>query len=148
MTATPARTQSRWPMVHVCQFLTLVISSFPSLIIQFFFFHILHVPGISKHLLSIQCLAHDYNAFLELHPSFFYVKDQATQRILLRGRSHHGLYLVPCLVSSASLPSHAALSSITASGDLWHYWLGHPSSSVIVSVIRSNKLACMPVVLE
>jgi hypothetical protein len=33
--------------------------------------HILHVPGISKHLLSIQHLAHDNNVFVELHPSFF-----------------------------------------------------------------------------
>jgi hypothetical protein len=106
--------------------------------------HILHVPGISKHLLSIQRLAHDNNAFVELHPSFFCIKDQKTQRILMRGRSHHGLYPVPCPVSSTSLPSCAALSSVTTFADLWHCRLGHPSSIVVESVIRSNKLACAP----
>jgi hypothetical protein len=37
--------------------------------------HILHVPGISKHLLSIQRLAHDNKAFVEIHPSFFCIKE-------------------------------------------------------------------------
>jgi hypothetical protein len=99
---------------------------------------VLHVTSISKH------LAHDNNALVKLHLSFFCIKDQATRRILLRGRSHHGLYPMPCPVSFSSLPSHGALSSVTASADLWHYRLGHPSSSVIESVIRSNKLACAP----
>jgi hypothetical protein len=101
--------------------------------------HILHVPGISKHLLSIQHLVHDNNAFVELHSSLFCMNDQATQRILLHGRSCHSLYPVPCPVSSASLPSHAALSSVTTSADLWHCRLGHPSSSVVELVIRSNN---------
>jgi hypothetical protein len=89
-------------------------------------------------------LAHDNKAFVELHPSFFCIKDQATRRTLLCGRSGYGLYLVPCPVSHASFPSHAALSSVTTSADLWHCRLGHPSSSVVESVIRSNKLACAP----
>jgi hypothetical protein len=41
-------------------------------------------------------------------------------------------------------PSHVALSSVTTSADLWHCRLGHPSSSVVESVIRFNKLACAP----
>jgi hypothetical protein len=80
--------------------------------------NVLHVPGLSKHLLSAQKLAHDNNAFVELHLSFFCVKDQATQRILLHGRSRNGLYPVPCPVSSSCSPSRAALSSVTASADL------------------------------
>jgi hypothetical protein len=37
--------------------------------------NVLHVLGLSKHLLSAQKLAHDNNAFVELHSSFFCVKD-------------------------------------------------------------------------
>jgi hypothetical protein len=50
--------------------------------------NILHVPGLSKHLLSIQKLAHDNHAFVELHPSFFCIKDQETTS----GRTHDDEY--------------------------------------------------------
>jgi hypothetical protein len=74
----------------------------------------------------------------------FCVKDQATQRVLLHGRSHNGLYLVPCPISSLGSSNHVAFSSVTASADLWHRRLGHPSSSIIESVIRFNNLARAP----
>jgi hypothetical protein len=107
--------------------------------------NILHVPGLSKHLLSMQKLAHDNHAFVELHPSFFYVKDQTTRRVLLHGRSRNRLYPVSCPTSSSSASScPVAYSSVTVSGDLWHSRLGHPSSSVVESIIRPNKLACAP----
>jgi hypothetical protein len=105
----------------------------------------LHVPGLSKYLLSVQKLAHDNHAFVELHPSFFCLKDQATRRVLLHGRSRNGLYLVPCSTPSSSASSRPTVySSVTVSGDLWHSKLRHPSSSVVESIIRSNKLACVP----
>jgi hypothetical protein len=106
--------------------------------------NVLHVPGLSKHLLSAQKLAHDNDAFVELHSSFFCVKDQATRRVLLHGRSHNGLYPVRCPVSPSLSSSRAALSSLIASANLWHRRLGHPSSSIVESVVRSNKLACAP----
>lgn len=106
--------------------------------------NVLHVPNLHKNLLSVQKLALDNNAFIEFHPHFFLIKDQATRKTLLRGRSHNGLYPVPI---SSSPPDHAALSSVTAraaSVHLWHYRLGHPSSSIVQSVISSNKLASTP----
>jgi hypothetical protein len=45
--------------------------------------NILHAPSISKNLLSVHKLASDNNAFIELHPKFFYVNDQVTRRVLL-----------------------------------------------------------------
>jgi hypothetical protein len=102
------------------------------------------MPNLHKNLLSVQKLALDNNAFIEFHPHFFLIKDQATRKTLLRGRSHNGLYPVPI---SSSPPDHAALSSVTAraaSVHLWHYRLGHPSSSIVQSVISSNKLASTP----
>jgi hypothetical protein len=80
--------------------------------------NILHVSVLSKHLLSAQNLARDNNAFMELQPSFFCVKDHATQRIFLHGRSHNGLYPVSCPVLPSLLSSRASLSSITASADM------------------------------
>lgn len=82
------------------------------------------MPNLHKNLLSVQKLALDNNVFIEFHPHFFLIKDQATRKTLLRGRSHNGLYPVPI---SSSPPDHAALSSVTAraaSVHLWHYRLG------------------------
>jgi hypothetical protein len=62
----------------------------------------LHVPSASKNLLSTHKIALDNNAFVEFHPSFFLIKDQATQEILFRGPCHGGLYpLVPVSMESS-----------------------------------------------
>jgi hypothetical protein len=42
--------------------------------------NVLHVPHISKHLMSVHKLVSDNNAFAEFHPDFFCVKDKATKR--------------------------------------------------------------------
>ena len=58
--------------------------------------NILHVPSSSMNLLSAHKVALDNNAFIEIHPFFFLIKDQATQQIMFRGPCHGGLYpLVP-----------------------------------------------------
>jgi hypothetical protein len=53
--------------------------------------NILHVPDITKNLLSISQLNHDNVVTVEFTPHCF-VKDQATQQILLRGTLLNGLY--------------------------------------------------------
>jgi uncharacterized membrane protein YgcG len=68
--------------------------------------HILHVPQINKHLLSVRKLVLDNNAFVEFHPNCFFVKDRITKTILLRGGCKHGLYTLP-----SSSPSQALLST-------------------------------------
>jgi hypothetical protein len=63
--------------------------------------NILHVPDASMSLLSAHKIALDNNAFMEIHPFLFLIKDQATKKIVFRGPCHGVLYpLVP--VSSAS----------------------------------------------
>jgi hypothetical protein len=58
--------------------------------------NILHFPSASKNLLSVNKLAMDNNVFLEFHPYFFLIKDQATIRIMFKGPYYGGLYpLVP-----------------------------------------------------
>jgi hypothetical protein len=57
--------------------------------------NILFAPKINKHLISVRKLVVDNNAFVEFHPSFFLVKDQATKHLLLKGRCRNGLYTLP-----------------------------------------------------
>jgi len=47
--------------------------------------NVLHVPSASKNLVSAHRLVKDNNAFLELHPRHFSLKDQATRTTLLEG---------------------------------------------------------------
>jgi hypothetical protein len=103
--------------------------------------NVLHVPHISKNLLSVHKLTYDNRAFAEIYPDIFYLKDQATRKVLLRARSRGGLYPVSGYSSSSN---RRALSGVKIPSDLWHRRLGHPSSSVIESVISKNKLACTP----
>ena len=43
---------------------------------------ILHVPSAAKSLLSVHRIALDNHVFLEFHPFFFLIKDQATKKVL------------------------------------------------------------------
>jgi hypothetical protein len=54
--------------------------------------HVLHVPQATKSLVSASKLVSDNNSFVEIHPKFFAIKDQATGKTLLHGVSKKGLY--------------------------------------------------------
>jgi histone deacetylase 1/2 len=45
--------------------------------------NVLYAPEANKNLIFIHHFTSDNNAFLEFHPDFFLVKDQATKRVLL-----------------------------------------------------------------
>lgn len=57
--------------------------------------NVLHVSDTKKNLISAYRLMLDNHAFIELHPSFFLIKDQATKMPLLRGRCRAGLCPLP-----------------------------------------------------
>jgi hypothetical protein len=40
--------------------------------------NVLHVPKITKNLLSVQKFTYDNNVYMEFHPSCFFVKDRMT----------------------------------------------------------------------
>ena len=104
--------------------------------------NILHVPSASKNLLSVHKLTHDNDVFLEFHPFFFLIKDQATRRTLFKGPCHGGLYpLVPFSTGSSS--KHAFLT-IKPSSSTWHCRLGHPPSFVVQQVLRKHTLSHSP----
>jgi hypothetical protein len=54
--------------------------------------NVLHVPSVTKNLLSARKLTIDNNAFIEFHPNNVFVKDMDTRAILLSGHSRGGLY--------------------------------------------------------
>lgn len=70
--------------------------------------NILHVPHINKHLLSAHKLVSDNDVFIEFHADAFFVKDKATKKTLLLGRSKGGLYPVPFSRSTSTTPHHAS----------------------------------------
>jgi hypothetical protein len=98
--------------------------------------HILHVPQATKSLVSASKLVFDNNSYVEIHPKFFALKDQATGRTLLHGKSSNGLYPL----NGATSPSKQVLSTSTPSSARWHARLGHPSSSVVQQILSSNKI--------
>jgi histone deacetylase 1/2 len=77
--------------------------------------------------------------FIEFHPFFFLIKDQATRKIIHRGRYVGGLYpLISLLVSSQS--SKHACDAAKPSQARWHSRLGHPSSAIVRQIVSKNKL--------
>jgi histone deacetylase 1/2 len=95
---------------------------------------VLYVPKANKNLVSVHRLTSDNHAFLEFHPNHFFVKDQATKKVLLRGECKGGLYPLK------SLPNKHAFAAIKSSSSRWHSRLGHPSSAVVQQVLSKNKL--------
>ena len=75
--------------------------------------HLLHVPSITKNLLSVSRFAKDNSMYFEFFPNFCYVKDRASKEILMVGRVKNGFYVFDdfALLSSAkplSIPSSTA----------------------------------------
>jgi hypothetical protein len=101
--------------------------------------NVLHVPDISKHLLSVHKFTQDNDVFFEFHPTYFSIKDRQTKRRLLEGQSKNGLYPLPS--SAVNHLKHALLSRPITRVD-WHARLGHPSSQVVNSILHVNNISC------
>jgi histone deacetylase 1/2 len=102
---------------------------------------ILHVPHIHKNLLSVYRLVSDNDVFVEFHCHFFCVKDKATEKIVLHGRSHGELYPIPFDKASSSF-SRQASASVKVSSSQWHQHLGHPSNNVVHNIVKTHELTC------
>ena len=89
---------------------------------------ILHVPNADKNLLYVHRIALDNHVFLEFHPYFFLIKDQATKNILYRGRCVRGLY---SLIPELRRLNKQACGAIKLSSTRWHDRLGHASFSLV-----------------
>ncbi|XP_078442929.1 uncharacterized protein LOC144712509 [Wolffia australiana] len=72
---------------------------------------IMHVPEITKNLLSVRKLTLDNNVYIEFHKSCCLVKDEVTHRTLLTGTIKNGLYyLGPEEWNKAALIGEKALT--------------------------------------
>ncbi|CAA0809936.1 Unknown protein [Striga hermonthica] len=102
--------------------------------------NVLHVPNISKHLLSVHKLARDNNVVFEFHPYHFLIKDRATKQVLLDGRCEPGLYPIN---PSAVVSSKQAFVGVKASPNQWNARFGHPSTPVVKYILRLHNLPCV-----
>jgi histone deacetylase 1/2 len=103
--------------------------------------NILHVPNITKNLLSAHKLSKDNSVFIEIHPFHFIVKDRDSRRRVLQGKcDSSGLYPIhPSRINAGKCAMFSA-SSATTSKEQWHRRLGHPSLQVVNSILRINNL--------
>ena len=99
--------------------------------------NILHVPDAAKNLISAHRLSTDNHTFLEVHPTFFLVKEQGTRKTLLRGRCRQGLYPVSSAPFSSSKQAFGANKLPV---ERWHSRLGHPSSTIVRHVLSHNNI--------
>jgi len=91
--------------------------------------NVLHVPAITKPLLSDQKFYVDNNVYFEFHPRVFYINDLNTNEVLLSGKSKDGLY---ALTNSSvmSVPQAYWSPCTFAFADLWHRQISHPTSRI------------------
>lgn len=54
--------------------------------------HVLHVPDISKNLISISQFLHDNVVVIKFYSTHCVVKDLTTHKVLLKGTLKNGLY--------------------------------------------------------
>jgi GAG-pre-integrase domain len=98
---------------------------------------VLHVPSISKPLLSVSQLVADNAIIVEFNSCSCFIKDRATQQILLQGLLRNGLYTV-----SSQIQQHIAFNCDVVSLETWHHRLAHASTFVLQHIISSKQLAC------
>jgi hypothetical protein len=99
--------------------------------------NVLHVPQATRNLASVHHLTSDNDCFLELHPTFFLVKDQHMRLTLLHGHCRNSLYPIPPMVHSST---KLWLSVAKPSTLWWHDRLDHPSFKIVNCVLWFNKL--------
>ncbi|KAJ1704569.1 hypothetical protein LUZ63_004348 [Rhynchospora breviuscula] len=101
--------------------------------------NILLVPAITKNLLSISQLIKDNNVIVEFSCQHCFIKDPQSNKIILSGTLHNGLYQLDTL----SIGQHQAFHTSQETMDLWHYKLGHCSFSVLEKLKKTNVISVM-----
>ena len=100
--------------------------------------NVLYVPDIARNLLSVKKLCTDNSVSVEFFPTKFQVKDLNTGAQMIKGKTRDGGYVWP----GRDSPKPIAFStSIKCPISIWHSRLGHPSISVLKSVVSSSMLS-------
>jgi hypothetical protein len=96
---------------------------------------VLHVLKAYKIVVSVYRLTKDNHVYLVIHHDFFLVKDQVWKKVLLKGRSHCGVYPIP---SPSALKQ--TLGAFRPTLEQWHNRLGHPSHPIVAQVVNNFNL--------
>jgi len=112
--------------------------------LPFTLYNVLHVPHITKNLLSVHYFTKATNTYFEFHPFHFLMKDRATGKTLLRGRSDRGLYSFPSFPAFNNSPQPAAMVGERTSVSGWHSRLGHPAFRVLRPLLYKFQLPFLP----
>ena len=99
---------------------------------------VLYVPNLHKNLISVYRLCNTNNVSVEFFPAHFQVKDLSTGVRLLQGKTKDELYEWP--VSPQNTISLFASPTPKTSLASWHSRLGHPSLSVLQSLVSQFSL--------
>lgn len=113
------------------------------------FRNVLHVPDITKNLVSISQFLKDNNVVIEFYATYCLVKDLSSRKVLLRGVLRQGLYQLDLRhISGRSPPVNGVFSCNVVSTSvvnnnhmLWHNRLGHPSLVTLTHVLRSLNVS-------
>ena len=99
---------------------------------------VLCVPDIQKNLISVYRLCNTNQVSVEFFPAHFQVKDLSTGTPLFQGKTKNELYEWPVTSSFASsfLATPTPKTTLTS----WHSRLGHPSFSVLKSLVARFSL--------
>jgi len=97
---------------------------------------LLHVPEITKNLISVSKLCIDNNVFFEFHSNTCYVIHQVTKRVMLQDILKNGLYIFPTLLSV----SQCSVNSLSFTADkinvnTWHERFGHCNFKVLKQIM-------------
>ena len=103
--------------------------------------NLLHVPHITKNLLSVSQFARDNGVYFEFFPDSCFVKSQASKEILLQGTIKNGLYFFgPIQQINSSPASFFTSTKRDQNFNLWHLRLGHPSTEVVTQVLKKCNI--------
>ena len=98
---------------------------------------VLVCPGITKSLLSVSKLTHDYPCSFEFDNNRVFVKDKQTRSVLRQGNTHDGLYSL----KSSQPQFFYSTRQISTSDEVWHRRLGHPHEQVLKYLIQNKSIA-------
>ena len=112
----------------------------PSLPTPLFFINVLHVPVMSKNLISVFALCVNNPVNVLFFYSFFKVQDHYTGVTLVRRQHRDGVYYWPTSVPlrSSTLVLSSLARSLFFTISMWHSRLGHPSLHIFLQISKCS----------
>jgi len=105
---------------------------------------LLHVPNMTKNLISVSKFAKDNNVFFEFYSDYFLVKQQDTNRIILQGKLKYGLYVFPPFTHKLKpTVCNISVNFVCSKFQPWHNRLGHASYNTVNIIMKLCKVPCI-----